>query len=313
MTSKNKPKRTNYKNRPSPLNEAKMGAPTVDKPKTTNNETGYQFPYQRLPLIILFFVITFAGASFVLMRGGGSNIKEFGFEEIAKYKHDSSAFTQGLYYDGEFLWESTGIDRDFMGNVESGSSIRRCDLKTGTILKKVDIPDVFCEGLTRIDDRLIQLTWQDKVGFVYDLDLNKTQEFKLDFEGWGLTYDEKHLIVSDGTSKLRYLDPKSFEIKKEIDVRTGRRRFMGQLNELEFIGGKIYANAWKEDYVYIIDADTGMIESRIDLRKLFPRSKRVANDNAVLNGIAFNPNNGNLLLTGKLWPYIFEVKLVDLE
>ncbi len=307
MSSKNSPKRTSYKNLSAEERDSQSN-PAVRQ--TQADQDSYKFPMQRLPLIFLFFVITLGGASIVLMRGGSSEIKEYGFEVKAEYPHDSGAFTQGLYFDGEYLWESTGILRDASNFTLADSTIRKCNLD-GDVLIKKDVPDVFGEGLVRIDDKIIQLTWKDKIGFVYDTNLELEKQFDVDFQGWGLTYDGRQLIVSDGTSVLRFLDPETFKVQKEMVVKSGKRRFLGQLNELEYINNRIYANAWKEDYIYIIEPESGSIEARIDLRKLFPWSKRPSNREAVLNGIAVNPDTERLLVTGKLWPYVFEIELVE--
>ncbi len=270
--------------------------------------SGYRFPTQRIPLMILFLVISLGGASMVLMRGGNSDIKELGYEIVAEYKHDERAFTQGLYFDGTNLYESTGSPR----NVPSAtSSSVRISKLNGDEMRIHELDQkYFGEGLAKVDDRLIQLTFKSRVALIYDLDLNQIDEISYDWEeGWGLAYDGRHLIVSDGTAKLRFVDPNTFAVERELTVRSGNWP-LSRLNELEYINNRIYANVWHDDSIYVIDPKTGNVESRINLSRLFPRNRRPHNE-AVLNGIAYHPENKTLLVTGKLWPKLFEIRLMD--
>jgi len=256
--------------------------------------------------MVIFLIITLGGSSAVLYLASQTDSQTYSFEIIDEYPHDTNAFTQGLYYDGEFLYESTGSPQ---GLPESVSSVRMVKLETGEVIKQREIPDYFAEGLTKIDDRLFQLTYRSKQGFVYDLDLNVVDTFEYDFEGWGLTYDGTHLLISDGSSNIHFMDPTTYEITKTLPIRTGKFR-LPKINEMEFIDGRIFANVWYDNYIYIINPVTGLVESRIDMRGLLPASQR-PNREAVLNGIAFRPESGRLLVTGKLWPTIFEIRLVE--
>ncbi|HMO14733.1 MAG TPA: glutaminyl-peptide cyclotransferase [Pirellulaceae bacterium] len=269
---------------------------------------GFRFPTQRIPLIVLFLVITLGGSSLVLMRGGRSDIKEYTYEIVNEYKHDSTAFTQGLYFDGKYLYESTGSPRT-LGDVPL-STIRITDLE-GNIIKKRELDAKhFGEGLAKVNNRLIQLTYKSRVALVYDLELNLVEEIPYDWEeGWGLTYDGRHLIVSDGTAKLRFVDPSTFKTVREVTVRSGNRPLY-QINELEYINNRIYANVWHDDSIYVIEPAHGFVEARINLSGLYPRNQR-SHREAVLNGIAVHSENKTLLVTGKLWPKLFEIRLVE--
>ncbi len=231
-------------------------------------------------------------------RNANSDVERFGYKLIKNYKHDPAAFTQGLVLENGIVFESTG-------KYEGQSSIRKVDLETGEILKKVNLPDdQFGEGLTMVGDKLYQLTWKKGICHVYDKQLNKLDlEFKYDGQGWGLTYDGNHLVMSDGTSRLFFLDPETFEEVRSVNVRNGLASING-LNELEYTGGKIYANRWQWDTIYKIDPDTGKVEGLIDLKNIWPKNQRP--EEGVLNGIAVD-DRGKLIVTGKYCPNIFEI------
>jgi len=218
------------------------------------------------------------------------------------YPHDRGAFTQGLAYEGGILYEGTGI--------RGQSSLRRVDLESGAVEQRVDLdPRYFGEGIAIVDDRIIQLTWQANVGFVYDKEtFVREREFEYPTEGWGLTYDGTQLIMSDGTNRLYFLDPNVFVETKRIEVSdpTGT---VGQLNELEYIDGEIFANVWRTDYIVRIDPATGEVVGRIDLAGLLPTADRDFRTD-VLNGIAYDEENDRLLVTGKRWPKLFHIDLV---
>ncbi len=224
------------------------------------------------------------------------------FEIVKSYPHDSSAFTQGLVYENGRLLESTGLNGQ--------SSLREVDLATGAILKKVDVPpQYFAEGLTEFNSKLYQLTWQSNKGFVYDrATFRKQSEFSYTGEGWGLADNETSLILSDGTNKIRFLDPATFAVRRTINVTYGNNRPLAQLNELEYIDGEIYANVWQADTIARIDPATGKVLSWIDLSGLLPENERTAQTD-VLNGIAYDAAGKRLFVTGKLWPKIYEIKL----
>jgi glutamine cyclotransferase len=225
----------------------------------------------------------------------------YGYEVVNTWPHDPNAFTQGLvFHDGKLL-ESTG---------EVGrSSLRRLELETGRVLQKVDVPPpYFAEGLTLFKGKVYQLTWQHQRGFIYDAwTFEKLGEFTYFGEGWGLTNDGKFLILSDGSNKLRFLDPDNFQVKKVITV-LDRGRPVNQLNELEYVQNEIYANVWHDDRIARIDAETGRVVGWINLQGLLsPRD--VSDEEAVLNGIAYDDATGRLFVTGKLWPKLFEIRL----
>jgi glutaminyl-peptide cyclotransferase len=221
---------------------------------------------------------------------------------VHAYPHDQHAFTQGLVYVDGHLYESTGMNGQ--------SSLREDDLESGRIQRMQLVADqYFAEGLTDWKNTLIQLTWQNHVAFVYDrATFRLLRTFRYDGEGWGLTHDAKSLILSDGTSTLRFYNPDTFKELRLITV-TDRGKPVKNLNELEYIHDEIYANVWHTDRIARISPATGRVVGWIDLKGLMPRS-RLSNDEAVLNGIAYDAPHNRLFVTGKLWPNIFEVALI---
>lgn len=219
------------------------------------------------------------------------------------YPHDAMAFTQGLIFVDGHLYESTGRN--------GHSSLRMLDLQTGQILQKRDLAaEDFGEGLTDWDNNLIQLTWTQHKGFVYDrFSFSLVRTFKFKGEGWGLTHDESHLILSDGSSYLRLLDPRSFREIGRIRVTDEDGRPVDQLNELEYVHGELYANVWHSDEIVRISPRTGKILGRIDLRGIIDK-REVRDPEAVLNGIAYDAKANRLFVTGKLWPKLFEINVV---
>jgi glutamine cyclotransferase len=225
-----------------------------------------------------------------------------GFEVVNTFPHDASAFTQGLVFqDGAFI-ESTGL--------EGHSTLRRVDLKTGQVLKKVDVPSFyFAEGMTLFGGKIYQLTWKGERGFVYDpQSFQKTGEFRYDGEGWGLTHDAESLILSDGTNQIRFLDPNTSQVKRTISV-FDHGQPLEEINELEYVKGEIYANVWHVDRIARIDPQTGGIKGWIDMGGLIQPVEVKYNSEAVLNGIAYDEQGDRLFVTGKLWPKLFEIKL----
>ncbi|MFL6210591.1 MAG: glutaminyl-peptide cyclotransferase [Pyrinomonadaceae bacterium] len=218
------------------------------------------------------------------------------------YPHDPAAFTQGLIFRDGVLWESTGLN--------SESSLRKVELETGRVTKKVDVPaQYFAEGMTVFHGRVYQLTWQSQKGFIYDPDtFEQVGEFAYTGEGWGLTHDSDNLIMSDGTNRIRFLDPITFETKRTISVALNNRP-VNELNELEYVKGEIYANVWQTDRVVRIDPQTGKVLGLIDLTGLLPAADRTASTD-VLNGIAYDETGDRLFVTGKLWPKLFEIRLI---
>lgn len=227
----------------------------------------------------------------------------YGYEVMHVFPHDSKAFTQGLvFHDGNFL-ESTG---------EVGhSSLRRVGIDNGSVLQKVDVPPpYFAEGITLLKGKIYQLTWQHQVGFIYDaLTFEKTGQFSYAGEGWGLATDGQSLILSDGTNRIRFLNPDNFQITKTIAVLDGKTA-VAEINELEYVQGEIYANIWHADRIARIDPNTGKVVGWINLAGLL-KPGEVQDEEAVLNGIAYDEASGRLFITGKLWPKIFEVRLTQ--
>jgi len=216
------------------------------------------------------------------------------------YPHDPRAFTQGLEYYGGYLYESTGI--------AGQSSLRKVSLQTGEVVRKISLPpQYFGEGLTILHGKIYQLTWLAKKGFIYDLgSLRQVGEFPYETEGWGLTHDDKSLIMSDGTNKIRYVDPVSFAVTRTIEVYAGREGVVN-LNELEYIKGEIFANIWHSPRIARIDPRSGQVLAWIDLTSLV--SKEQHSDEAVLNGIAYDKARDRLFVTGKDWSNLFEITL----
>jgi glutamine cyclotransferase len=228
-------------------------------------------------------------------------VPTYGYEVVNTFPHDAQAFTQGLIFQDGALVESTGL--------EGHSTLRRVELQTGKVLQKVDVPTFyFAEGLTLFGGKLYQLTWKAEKGFVYDPQtFKKTGEFPYEGQGWGLTHDADSLILSDGSNQLRFIDPNTYQVKRSINVTDGGRPVQ-ELNELEYVKGEIYANVWHEDRVARIDPQTGRVNGWIDFSGLL-RPGDVTDEEAVLNGIAYDESGDRLFVTGKLWPKLFEVRL----
>lgn len=225
------------------------------------------------------------------------------FQVVHTYPHDAQAFTQGLIYLNGHLYESTGL--------EGHSSLRMEDLETGRILQFQDVPKYFAEGLTNWGSTLIQLTWQDHTALVYDrFSFKLLRTLPYTGEGWGLTQDGKSIILSDGTATLRFLDPATFRVLRRVTVTDhGKPIPPDQLNELEYVHGEIYANLWHTDRIARISPATGKVLGYINLAGLLPASER-SSPEAVLNGIAWDSEHDRLFVTGKLWPKIFEIKVI---
>ena len=221
---------------------------------------------------------------------------------VHTYPHDPNAFTQGLIYVDGHLYESTGLN--------GRSSLRLVDLASGNVLQKHDLPaEYFGEGLTDWGSTLIQLTWISHKALVYDrFSFALQRTFDYEGEGWGLTHDAAQLIMSDGTSSLRFLDPKTFRVIRRLKVVDGDGGPVENLNELEYIRGEIYANVWQTDDIVRISPRTGKVLGRIDLSGIIDK-RELREHGAVLNGIAYDPVGNRLFVTGKLWPKLFEIKV----
>ena len=223
------------------------------------------------------------------------------YEVVATWPHDPAAFTQGLAWRNGELLESTG---------RSPSSVRRVRLTDGAVLQRRELDhDLFGEGLTEIDGRVFTLTWTSGRGFVWEADdLSPLETFSYPGEGWGLTDDGRRLILSDGTPVLRFLDPDTFAETGRLQV-TLEGRPLGNLNELEWIDGEIFANVWQTDFIVRIDPATGVVKSVVDLRTLMPERTGMDPADDVLNGIAWDAEGRRLFVTGKRWPSVFEIRV----
>jgi glutamine cyclotransferase len=230
--------------------------------------------------------------------------EQYAFTVVNTFPHDTKAYTQGLEYQDGFLYESTGLN--------GKSSLRKVELATGKVLKKVDLPStLFGEGLTTVGNKIIQLTWQSGIGIVYDKNtFEKEREFSYQAsrEGWGITFDGERLIKSDGTNRLYFLDKDNYQETGFIEVYTDKGP-LDQINELEYINGKVYANVYMTDKIVIIDPLSGMVEGEINLIGLLPQSHHTP-ETDWLNGIAYDKHNDRLFVTGKNWDTLFEIKLL---
>lgn len=231
--------------------------------------------------------------------GSAESREPAAFDVVAQFPHDPTAYTQGLLWADSVLYESTGR--------YGHSEVRRVDLRSGRVLAARSLAaDRFGEGLALLKGRLYQLTWQSGIAYTYDaITLAARDSFHYAGEGWGLTTDGTSLIMSDGSDSLRILSPASFEVQRVVHVRYNGSPLQ-KLNELEYVNGEVLANVYESDWVLRIDPATGDVRELIDFANLYP--KRAA-WSEVMNGIAIGPDSGQLLLTGKLWPTMFEVRL----
>jgi glutaminyl-peptide cyclotransferase len=221
------------------------------------------------------------------------------------YPHDKHSQTEGFELHNGFIYEGTGPCKD------GPSSLRKIDLETGKVLKYISLPSpIFGEGITIFGDRIIQLTYTTKRGYVYELEtFKKIREFRYETEGWGLTHDEKNLIMSDGTSTLQFLDPETFEVVKRIQVHDKNGEIRA-VNELEYIKGYIYANIFLTSEIKKIDPETGAVVDSFSLRSILKDHHKFEFDDPA-NGIAYDAENDTMLVTGKYWPYIYRIRLSD--
>lgn len=228
--------------------------------------------------------------------------RNYTYRIIKTYPHDRSAFTQGLVFEDGYLFEGTGLRGE--------SSLRKVDLETGRIIQSYNLSfQYFGEGITIFDDKIYQLTWTSRMGFVYDKEFfNLINTFNYSSEGWGLTHDNNNLIMSDGSATLYFLDPNTFKIVRQIKV-TDQSGPVKLLNELEYINGSIYANIWQTNSIIIINPLNGNITGRIDLDGLLS-VEDIHDDVDVLNGIAYDEKSDRLFVTGKRWPKLFEIELI---
>lgn len=230
-----------------------------------------------------------------------SAVPVLAYDIVRSHPHDPAAFTQGLQLVDGDLYEGTGL--------HGRSTLRRVELRSGRVLQQAALePRYFGEGITVLDDRIVQLTWQSGTGFVYDrTSFERQRTFTYTGEGWGLTTDGRRLIMSDGTDTLRFWHPETLEEVGRVQVLDGSRP-VPQLNELEYVDGVLYANVWPTDRVARIDPATGRVTGWLDFSGLLTPTERSRGVD-VLNGLAHDPATGHLLVTGKLWPWVFEVRL----
>lgn len=223
-------------------------------------------------------------------------------EVVKVYPHDADAFTQGLAFHNGVLYEGTGQ--------RGRSTLRKVSIEDGKVLLAVSLdPRYFGEGVTILGKSIYQITWQEHTGFVYDLETMQYQRsFQFIQEGWGLTDDEENLIMSDGTAVIRFIDPNTFREIRKIQVKDGNTRIKN-LNELEWVDGEIWANIWYEDRIARISPKDGTVLGWIDASHIYPQSGR--DREAVMNGIAIDPESKRIFVTGKNWPNLFEIRLPE--
>ncbi len=229
--------------------------------------------------------------------------RHYGYRILQKLPHDPSAFTQGLVFHENILYEGTGL--------YGSSAIRKLDLLSGAVQQQQALDArYFGEGIAVLKDKIYQLTWRAGIALVYDKEsLALLQQFSYSGEGWGLTHDGRRLIMSDGSDLLRYIDPQSFAVTGSVRVRDGSMP-VTELNELEYIKGEIFANVYRSDRIVRIDPISGAVIGWIDLSGLFSDEERFRMGMDVLNGIAYDTQNDRLFVTGKLWPLLFEIELL---
>lgn len=252
--------------------------------------------------VILVLALSAAVIVFMLNAPQNAGLREYSYEIVNTYPHDKNAFTEGLLIDNGVLYESTGIYGE--------SSLRRVDLETGEVLQNYALPaQYFGEGIAAVEGKIVQLTWLSQTGFVYDENsFEVLQDFNFSYsaEGWGITYDGSHLITSDGSSTLYFLDPETFEKTGQVEVHDANGT-VNHLNELEYVKGDVYANIWLEDKIAIINPQTGQVKGWIDMSGLHYMENQDVNN--VLNGIAYDAKADRLFITGKRWSQLFEIKL----
>lgn len=229
---------------------------------------------------------------------------QYAWQVVKTFPHDPKAYTQGLVFLDGHIYEGTGQYGE--------STLRKTDMATGKILSVLSIdPQLFGEGITVYKDKIYQITWRSRKGFIYDLKtFTLESSFTYNSEGWGITTAGDKLIMSDGSNKLYHVSPTTFNIIKEVEVYDNNGK-VSQLNELEYVDGMVWANVWMTDRIVAIDPETGAVKGELDMTKLLSPSEkaRIKDNDDVLNGIAYNPGKGTFYLTGKRWPKLFEVSI----
>lgn len=254
-------------------------------------------------LLVLLIIHSFPVGVSTGVNGSLPSPPVYSYRVVNCFPHDPEAFTQGLIYHAGYFYEGTGL--------YGHSSLRKVNPQDGTVLQRIDLPaEYFGEGLAIHNGRLVQITWREHQGFVYDLNsFILLDTFTYPTEGWGLTSDGKYLIMSDGSPTLTFLDPETYTPVKRIRV-TSANRPVANLNELEFINGLIYANVWQTDWIAMIDPDSGRVAGWLDLTGLLDSQYKQMKKVDVLNGIAYDPDGDRLFVTGKFWPFVFEIEVV---
>jgi glutamine cyclotransferase len=262
---------------------------------------------EKVTLAVVLFVVAIlvvGGVLVVILNFGQTPIDSasptlYTYQIIKMHPHDTTAFTEGLVFNNGVLYESTG---------EYGySSLRQVNLENGDVQHDVFLPNkYFGEGITVVNDSIVQLTWRENIGFIYDKEtFSLLGNFSYSSEGWGLTFNGSDLIMSDGTSKLSFLDPITFQMVEQVSVHDGNTP-VTNINELEFINGDVYANIWMQQKIAIINPQTGTVKGWIDLTGIYQSN----NLDHVLNGIAYDSQTNRLLITGKDWPNLYEITII---
>jgi glutaminyl-peptide cyclotransferase len=228
--------------------------------------------------------------------------KKYGYKVVNTYPHDRAAFTQGLFYDNGVLFEGTG---------ENASSLREVNLESGKVIRQLNLDNsLFGEGITLYRDRIYQVTWQSKVGFVYNKsDFKLINKIYYPTEGWGLTTIDDKIVMSDGSNVLYFYEPEMFTVISKVEVYDNEKK-RDSLNELEYINGEIWANIWLSNHIARIDPKSGKVLGYINLKGILPASDRDA-ETDVLNGIAYDNKGNRIFVTGKRWPKLFEIKVTE--
>ena len=265
-----------------------------------------------LLIVAIIVILIVLGASLFFIIGNNnassrSTVIQYGYSIVNTYPHDTNAFTEGLFYSNGFLYESSGGGNgpDYI------STLRRTDLTTGAVLQEYTLPSqYFGEGIAIVNNEIIQLTWQSNIGFIYDKNtFALLGNFSFPTQGWGLTYDGKELIMSDGSDNLYFLNPSTFKQTGGVQVHDGNSSIVN-INSLDYINGEVYANIWLTNQIAIINPQNGQVKGMIDLTGLPASSAVDLNANYVLNGIAYDQQNDRLFVTGKDWNSLYEIKLI---
>ena len=260
-----------------------------------------------IAILLIVVIIVLSASILVIFNSNNASAKStvtyYTYSIVNTYPHDTNAFTEGLFYSDGFLYERAAVEPNGI------STLRREDLTTGNVLQEYTLPaQYFGEGIAIVNNTIIQLTWQSNIGFIY----NKTTfavlgNFTYPTQGWGLTYDGKNLIMSDGTDHLYFLNPTTFQQTGQIQVHDGNTPVVN-INSLDYINGEVYANIWLTNTIAIINPETGQVKAWINLTGLPDENN--SNPNAVLNGIAYDQQNNRLFVTGKDWPNLYQIKLI---